>query len=585
MGMNFKHWLKYTACINLLTMAEVSLLGPIAPPILAAETPAPQASLTIGTTKPLSQMLPVEQWPAEVNYLRALVSPTLVAVQSNWHWGCQICSEIPTLENKKLVVTEHHPDADATAVEKFMNKETIEMVESHWMIDTAVHWGDGKPVTGYDVSLTIQLLVHSLAQGDQPQDYPVERVNVDPQNPRKFVVIFKEPRGDFLNYMAISLLPSHKLTDQEKASPQTALDRFREFYKTSPQDPGLYYGNYMVKAFAPDTAQLVSNPGRKKAAAVPTIDLKQFTTSTALLEALGKGVDIAADDSYNYQDLERSGLLKSPPQGYAVRLETGPTQDHVIFNLRNPILTDSVVRQAIHFALNREAIAEAVYGQKSLVMDQIYHPMDPLYSKPTTHYAFNPSFAKRMLNDAGWIDRGKGIREKNGELLQFQIKFTKDHGRPRIAELMSQQLKKVGIGLELVPEESSAFVNRTLPHANFRDMILLSWSPSPMFLPWSVLHSREIPTPENQFKGANVGAFFSKEFDATLEDLTKEMAFKEQKILAYRLTNLYLEQLPTIPLFFRPKPQLIPERLKGYVPPTHLYPASLYISEWTLSSH
>ncbi len=585
MGMNFKHWLKYPTYITLITLSEVTVLGLLPPSIFAAESPPPQAALAIGTTKPLSQMFPVEQWPAEVNYLRALVSPTLVAIQSNWHWGCQICSEIPTLENKKLVITEHHPDVDATAVEKFMNKETIEVLESHWLIDTAVQWGDGKPVTGYDVALTMQLLVHALAQGDQPNYFPVERVNVDPQNPRKFVVIFKELRGDFLNYMAISLLPSHKLNDREKASPQTSLDRLRKLYKENPQDPGLYYGNYVVKAMAQDAVQLVSNPGRKNVAAVPTIDLKQFTTPAALLEALGKGVDIAADDSYNYQDLERSGLLKSPPPGYAVRLETGPTQDHVIFNLRNPILADSIVRQAFHFALNREAIAEAVYGQKSMVMDQIYHPMDPLYTKPTTHYGFNPSFAKRLLNDAGWIDQGKGIREKNGELLRFQIKFTKDHGRPRIAELMRQQLKKVGITLELVPEESSAFVNRTLPHANFRDMVLLSWTPPPMFLPWSVLHSSEIPTPENSYKGGNVGAFFSKEFDATLEDLSKEVAFKQQKILAYRLTNLYLEQLPTIPMFFRPKPQLVPMRLKGYVQPTHIYPASVYISEWTLTSH
>lgn len=556
-------------------------------PMARGESNSNSFPLTIGTIKPLSQFNPLNQFPGKIDYLRALVLPPIVFVQTNWQWDCYLCVSMPTQENGgiKLISHTHDDKKETSAVERFMNKGTADKLETNWTIDENVFWGDGEPVTGYDIAETMQLLAHSLSQSEHPPYFPVEKVVVNPKKPREFAVIFKEPRSDYFMFLAISAVPSHKLTDDEIKSPAQAWTKLQHLYSETNTDPGLYYGPFVPKTVESQNAYLVSNPHAKRSTPYDTLKIKGFTSSASLLAAVGQGVDIAAEDSYNIRDLEQIGFVKNPPGGFSLQSVTGPAQEHLVLNLRNPILADNAVRQAISYALDREAIAGEIFGDKKLVTDQFYHPSDPFHTKPTTHYVYNPDFSKRLLSDAGWIDRGVGVREKNGEVLKFQLKYIAELNRPRIGEMIVGQLKKIGIEITLIPEEPSVFFDNTLPQANFRDFVLLSWTTAPRFAPWNALHSKEIPAMETNFKGDNIGAFFSKEFDSALEDLSKELTVAKQRALADRITSIYLDQLPTIPLFFRPKVFLVPKKIKDFLPPSHIYPSILYMNQWKPLSH
>jgi peptide/nickel transport system substrate-binding protein len=82
---------------------------------------------------------------------------------------------------------------------------------------------------------------------------------------------------------------------------------------------------------------------------------------------------------------------------------------------------------------------------------------------PPFHWAYDPSTdgglpydpeaAKKLLDEAGWIDRnGDGVRENaDGVRLAFTIKYNQgQQNRQQIAEIMQAQLAKVGI--EATPE-------------------------------------------------------------------------------------------------------------------------------------
>lgn len=571
--------------LSFFSFGMVALLEGI--PSVRAESNPSTFPITIGTTKPFTQFSPLSQFPGKIDYLRSLVLPPIVAVQSDWQWICYSCTTMPTLENGGIKLSTHSHDEkkESSAVERFMNKGTVDKLETNWTIDENIFWGDGEPVTGYDIAETMQLLAHNLSQSDHPPYFPVEKVVVNPKRPREFAVIFKEPRADYFLFLAISAVPSHKLTDEEKKSPAQAWAKLEHLYSETSTDPGLYYGPYLPKSIENQNALLIANPKAKKNSPFDSIKIKVFTSPGSLLAAIGQGVDVAAEDSYNFRDLEQIGFIKNPPGGYTLQSVIGPSQEHLVLNLRNPILADNAVRQAISFALDREAIAVEIFGDKKLVTDQFYHPSDPLHTKPTTHYVYNPDFSKRLLSDAGWVDRGMGVREKNGETLKFQLKYIAELNRPRIGELIVNQLKKVGIEIALTPEDPKVFFDNTLPQANFRDFVLLSWTTAPRFAPWNALHSKEIPASETNFKGDNIGAFFSKEFDSALEEMSKELTVAKQRALADRLTNIYLDQLPTIPLFFRPKVFLVPKKINGFLPPSHIYPSTLYMNQWKPISH
>jgi peptide/nickel transport system substrate-binding protein len=150
--------------------------------------------------------------------------------------------------------------------------------------------------------------------------------------------------------------------------------------------------------------------------------------------------------------------VPAPSVGYLLYNQRAPgdsTQPH-------PILSDLAVRRALTLALDRQVLVKAVLGAYGEVP---YGPTSALLwirhgaPKPL---AQDRATAQRLLESRGWVDRdGDGIRERDGQPLVLRLLVTNTSAiRKQMSELIQQQLRQVGVMLELVQVDGPTWMKR-----------------------------------------------------------------------------------------------------------------------------
>ena len=116
----------------------------------------------------------------------------------------------------------------------------------------------------------------------------------------------------------------------------------------------------------------------------------------------------------------------------------------------HPALQDVLVRQAIAYAVDFDAITE------QLMFGGTYPPPTKWEETPYAYpdadpYAFNPDKARALLDEAGWVDsNGDGTRDKDGEELVLVYSTTAGREVREQTQVVAQQfLADVGIGIEI----------------------------------------------------------------------------------------------------------------------------------------
>ena len=119
-------------------------------------------------------------------------------------------------------------------------------------------------------------------------------------------------------------------------------------------------------------------------------------------------------------------------------------------NVTRGVLTDPAVRQAIIPAINRQELVDTVLGDDFNVATSALAANTPGYTDLSTEVTFDQGKARTILEEAGWVEGGDGIREKDGKKLAFTLSFSAVFtGNQAILELVQQQLKAVGVDLQL----------------------------------------------------------------------------------------------------------------------------------------
>ncbi len=147
--------------------------------------------------------------------------------------------------------------------------------------------------------------------------------------------------------------------------------------------------------------------------------VKDNTVQTQLFKT-GE-VDFALPDPSDWDEISKLPHAQPAPFYHAV----GSSWDYIGFNLRNPLLADKVVRQAISTAINQErAHRKGPPGtRQGAVFDASVLLMGPADDERTwSNLIFVPGQAKKMLDDAGYKAGADGIRAKDGKQLKFNIR-------------------------------------------------------------------------------------------------------------------------------------------------------------------
>ncbi len=152
-----------------------------------------------------------------------------------------------------------------------------------------------------------------------------------------------------------------------------------------------------------DTYVYTKNPNYYDPDAYPyeTITMKVYADQNAMLAALQSGVaQLGYGAPENVEVARRSGLqvVQQPTNVF-----------HIVLSDRNgevtPAFKDVRVRQALNYAVDREAILASVYRGEGAVTDQIFAPNTEGYDPELDNfYSYDPEKAKDLLKEAGFAD-------------------------------------------------------------------------------------------------------------------------------------------------------------------------------------
>lgn len=240
-------------------------------------------------------------------------------------------------------------------------------------------------------------------------------------------------------------------------------------------------------------------------------------------------------------------LIMQPPATDIARLESEPgitvlkgLSTRAMFiginTLKGP-LSDKRVRQALNYAVDKEALVQNVLLGLGKVMDS------PLPDYVIGHiklgpYPYDPERAKQLLAEAGY---------PNG----FSVKIYTPVGRylfdKELAQAIAQYLRDVGIDAEVVPiADWPTYVHMVLQPANESklELFLLGWAPTvpdPHFYLFPRFHSSQW-TPN----GFNNFFYNNSEVDKLLEEGVKELDPQKRQEIYANASKLIWEDAPNI---------------------------------------
>jgi peptide/nickel transport system substrate-binding protein len=218
-------------------------------------------------------------------------------------------------------------------------------------------------------------------------------------------------------------------------------------------------------------------------------------------------------------------------EGYA-------TVETMVPNLTRAPLSDLRVRQAIAHAIDKKYIVDKiVFGQGVVATGPVSSLLAWAYNPHVTKYERDGVRANRLLDEAGYKRGADGTR--------LRLKTLCSSGWVKTAEALRDQLREVGIALDLQLLEFSAMVEQTYIRKDF-DLSFSSFENGPdpdIGVKRTVLSSNIGPIPFSNgagYRNPQVDELFIRASSATAQTERAKLYFAAQEILVKELPYFWL---------------------------------------------
>ncbi|ATO32575.1 nickel ABC transporter substrate-binding protein [Dickeya dianthicola] len=232
----------------------------------------------------------------------------------------------------------------------------------------------------------------------------------------------------------------------------------------------------------------------------------------------------------------------------------------LVLNSARPITGDKAVRQALQYAIDKAAIAAGIMGNSESVADTLMSRRVPYCDIDLPVYRFNPPLTGTLLEAAGWhLAAGKTVREKQGKALALMLSYNRNNAAEReIAELIQDDLKRVGVQLTILGEEKQAFLDRQ-KSGDFDLQYSLSWGTP--YDPASYISSFRIPAHADY--QAQKALRRKPDIDNLIGEILLTPNEKQRQERYTRLFTLLADEAVYIPLTYSKTKAIYLSRLKG----------------------
>jgi len=221
-----------------------------------------------------------------------------------------------------------------------------------------------------------------------------------------------------------------------------------------------------------------------------------------------------------------------------VERSAGTRLAYLAFNLRDPILQNRRVRQAIAYALDRKPMIEYLWRGMAEPARSVLPAQSWAYNGNVPDYAHDPEKAKQLLDAAGYPAVG-GVR------FHIMMKTSTDPNTRLMVAVMQQQLWQVGIVLDIRSFEFATFFS-DVQHGAYQ-IYGLRWiggNEDPDIFEYA-FHSSKFPP-----NGANRSYYSNPKLDALIDQARREVDPKVRKPLYADVQSILAEDVPYINLFY-----------------------------------
>ena len=540
-------------------IAVVVLLGP-------AQAQKNADQLVIGITQFPSTFHPNIDSMLAKTYILSLTRRPFTSYDKDWKLVCMLCVTLPTIENGLAV-----PEKTARG------KQGIAVT---YTIRADATWGDGKPVSTKDVMFTWKVGRHPKS-GVGDMEFYRSLYKIDVKDAKTFTLHFDKLTFEYNAINGFELIPAH--IDEINFTDPVAYKN-RTVFDTNTTNEGLYFGPYLI-ADVESGAHVVLEPNPTWWGKKPAFKriIVRVIPNTAALEAnlLSGNIDMIAGELG--LSIDQALAFEKRQRGkFNITYKPGLVYEHLDLNLDNPILKDIRVRRALILGIDRGAISKKLFADRQPVAHTSVNPLDWVYAGDIQKYPYDPIKAARLLNEAGWSVKKRGIRHNNkGEPLRLDLMTTAgNRSRELVEQVLQSQWKRLGIDIRIRNEPARVFFGQTVTERKFTGLIMYAWISAPESVPRTTLHSAHIPHQDNNFAGQNYTGFRNAEMDELLESIEVELNRPKRKQMWRRLQEIYATELPVIALYFRANPYILPKWLRGLEPTGHQNPSTLWVEDW-----
>lgn len=273
-------------------------------------------------------------------------------------------------------------------------------------------------------------------------------------------------------------------------------------------------------------------------------------TTTRALE-LRKG---SADAAINAMSSDMAVALKSE-QNLEVKVEPGTIYMYLAFNLRDPVLKDARVRQALAYATDRQVIIHSLWRDMAEPANSLLPMQHWAYDASLPNYEHNVAKANQILDEAGY-------KKTNGVRFHLTMKTSTEETTRLLAMVLQQQWRDVGVQLDIRTFEFGTFYSDVVKGAF--QVYSLRWiggNEDPDIFE-HVFHSASFPP-----KRANRSYYVNKQVDELIDQGRKELDRGKRKAIYIKLQQIISQDLPYIHLWYLDNVLIHNKRVKNVTVP------------------
>jgi peptide/nickel transport system substrate-binding protein len=311
-------------------------------------------------------------------------------------------------------------------------------------------------------------------------------------------------------------------------------------------------GPFIVRSLTAAGVMLDANPYYRPKPKMQHVQIKVVRDPAArILMLVGGSADLI-------QNGVRPDLVDDVLKRPRVKKDVGASVilTYMLINNTDKALADKRVRQALAYAIDRDELIAAEFGNRAVPATGLLPPTHWAYNPDVRRYPRDVAKAKALLDEAGYKPDARGVR------LHLVYKTSADAFRVTLARVIAAQLGEAGIEVEVRSFEFGTFF-ADIKKGNYQ--IATMQSPEitePDFYFW-FFHSSRWPSDKDP-DGSNRWRYKNPEMDRLVEAGRAEMDPQKRKPIYADAQRLAAEELPIIPLWHEDNVVLSNRTVTGY---------------------